>query len=378
MASSRGHQPAVWSKAITDKAPALSPVDGRGVSEGIARMTTMKQRAESALLRSIGIARKYKPLRGLLNRVAYLLDKGAVQTMTLSPKLPEGLSWRELDRVYSFCRRLLQTQAGWRYGPARVHDVAREGFEALSPYTRLQEKVYCDLGCGTYHPYGIATVMYLNGAASTYSLDLRAGNRQRAAEALADLLCDCCSCPDKWRWSGIDKWEFLGRALRFDIQALREGRLDDGLAELPLQHIVTDIHGPALAEDSIDIMTSRAVLEHFLDFEVAVRRLFALMRKGGIASHHIDLVDHRSYVSSKYHHWSFLAEGDDWSDGLVNRLRSCEIRPYFERAGFEILRYENRIGKMPEGFMQRVAGRFKEMTEEELSVTGVLCVLRKP
>jgi len=143
------------------------------------------------------------------------------------------------------------------------------------------------------------------------------------------------------------------------MQALRLGRLDDGLSNLPLRHIVTDIHSPMLEEESIDIMTSRAVLEHFLNFDLAVDRLFALMRKGGIASHHIDLVDHRAYSSSEYHYWSFLAEGDDWSDGLVNRLRSCEIRPQFERAGFEILRYENRIGEMPKGFMRQVAGRFR-------------------
>lgn len=102
------------------------------------------------------------------------------------------------------------------------------------------------------------------------------------------------------------------------------------------------------------------------------------MRKGGVACHVIDLVDHRAYISSDYHFWSFLAEEEDWSDGLVNRLRSCEIRPHFERAGFEILCYENRIREMPKGFMKQVAGRFREMTEEELSATTVFCVLRKP
>lgn len=125
-------------------------------------------------------------------------------------------------------------------------------------------------------------------------------------------------------------------------------------------------------------MTSRSVLEHFLDFDVAVDRFFALMRKGGVASHYIDLVDHRAYGSSDYHYWSFLAEDENWSDGLVNRLRSSEIKSSFERAGFEILRYENRVAEMPVGFRKLIVGRFREMTEEELSATGVFCVLRKP
>ena len=115
-----------------------------------------------------------------------------------------------------------------------------------------------------------------------------------------------------------------------------------------------------------------------MNFDVAVNRLFALMRKGGVACHRIDLVDHRSYVSSDYHYWSFLAEDDEWSDGLVNRLRSSEIRTSVESAGFEILRYDERIEEMPKDFIKQVKGRFREMTEEELSITGVFCVLRKP
>ena len=140
-------------------------------------------------------------------------------------------TWSELDRIYTFCRRQLNSKPDWRYGPARVHEVAKEGFEGISKYTTLQNKVYCDLVCGTYHPYGISAVMFLNGSSSTISIDLHGSNKQRAAEALADLLCDCC-WTDRWNWSSVDKLDFLSRVQQFDMQALREGRLDDGLAGL--------------------------------------------------------------------------------------------------------------------------------------------------
>ncbi|MFQ5486282.1 MAG: methyltransferase domain-containing protein [Desulfobacterales bacterium] len=270
---------------------------------------------------------------------------------------PRDRPWEELDRLFTYCRRQLSAKPEWRYGPTRVHEVAKEGFDGVSKFTTLKNKVYCDLGCGNYHPFGVSAVMFLNGAGSTIALDLQDCDKHRAAEALADLLCDCC-CTNRWNWTGVDKLDFLNKVQQFDIDALQEGRLEEGLAGLPLRRILTDIHNPILEENSIDIMTSRAVLEHFLNFGVAVERLFALMRKGGVACHHIDLVDHRAYVNPNYHYWSFLAEDDAWSDGLVNRLRSCEIRPYFERAGFEILHYENRIGKMPDGFITQVAGRF--------------------
>jgi hypothetical protein len=273
-------------------------------------------------------ARRSKALRRLL-------DEGAWRSVLLDPGLYEGRSWEELDRVYTICRRQLRAMPDWRQSPARVHEVAREAFDAVSPHISLEDKVYCDLGCGGYHPYGVSTILYLNGARSTIALDLGDCDKRRAAEALSDLLLDCLSAPDRWHWPGIDRESFLQRAHQFGLKALGEGNLEEGLAGLPLKHIVTDIHNPILEEDSIDVMASRAVLEHFLDFGVAVGRMYALMRRGGVAYHHIDLVDHRAYTNSHYHWWSFLAEGEDWSDGLVNRLRSCEIRPHFERAGFE-------------------------------------------
>jgi hypothetical protein len=335
-------------------------------------MVTPKQILKGGIRRAIQAATKVDVLRNLL-------DEDARRRLRPDPEIYSHLPWQELDSVYTICRRHLQADAtGWRHGPARVMQVAKEGFEAISRFTEIHGKTYCDLGCGTYHPYGVSAVMYLNGAASTIALDLHDADQQRAAEALADLLCDFICSPERWNWSGISTSEWVDRARQFDLGALRAGQLREGTRGLPLTHVVTDIHDPVLQENSIDIMSSRAVLEHFLDFGVAVDRLFSLMRSGGVAYHHIDLVDHRAYGNPEFHYWSFLAEGEDWSDGLVNRLRSCEIRPFFEKAGFQILSYENRIGKMPEGFKDRVVGRFRGMPEEELSVTGVLCVLRKP
>jgi SAM-dependent methyltransferase len=289
-----------------------------------------------------------------------------------------SMHWTKVDRQYTALRREVRSRKDWRHGPNRVHEVAKEGFDAVKAHAPFVGQRFCDLGCGVFHPFGISTVMYLNGAATTIGLDLHHSDPRRAAEALADLLMECLAFPERWHWSEVSRNEFIDRIRQFNLAALMEGDLRQGVGTLPLRHCVTDIHSPALAEGSIDIMTSRAVLEHFLDFGRAVERFYALLSPGGIASHVIDLVDHRAYEGPGHHYWSFLAEGDEWSDGLVNRLRSCEIRPHFERVGFEVLHYENVCGTMPAGFLRQVKGRFAAMSAEELSVTGVRCVLRKP
>jgi hypothetical protein len=223
--------------------------------------------------------------------------------------------------------------------------------------------------------------MYINGAASTIAIDLQSADVRRAAEALYDLLVDCLAHPEDWHLSSISREEYVSRIYQFNLKALRVGNLLDGLANTPLQHIITDIHHPSgIQPESIDLMSSTAVLEHFLNFKTAAKQLHSLMSPGGIACHAIDLMDHRMYNQpNKYNWWSFLAEEENWSDGSTNRLRTSEIRSLLESAGFEILRYDGtQQAELPADFGKRFKGRFSKMSEEELCVTRVDCVLRKP
>lgn len=335
-------------------------------------MSKAKQMIKSLLRNAVSVARKSDTLR-------YLMDEATLK----SPRSTAyaGLTWFELDRIYTTSRRQLQAQVGWRYGVSRIHEVAYEGFDAVRAYTTLKDKTYCDLGCGSHHPFGVSTVMYLNGVASAIATDLADTDKQRAAEALADLLCDCIASPGKWNWNGLSADEFLKRTADFDLDALRAGRLLDGIRNIPFQHIVGDFQETPIHQNSVDVMTSRSVLQFFLDFNAAAGRLFSIMRSGGVAFHHIDLSDPRSHVNSSFHPWSFLAEDESWANGFpirVNRLRSSEIRACLERAGFEILRYETRSKPMPVGFKEQIMGRFKDMPDEELNIMGVFSVIRKP
>jgi hypothetical protein len=318
-----------------------------------------------------------KILRGN-QQLRFLMNQAAVQDILTNEFFLSGHSWKLTEPAFTSLRRQLFSDPIWRFGPLRIHEVASEGYNLLREFTPIEGKTYCDLGCGTMHPLGIATIFYLNGAGETISTDLYPSEVHRAAEALADLIWDCFADPDKWCWSG-NLSEFRARLGEFDITALKAGDLKKGVSSIPMRHVVTDIHSPSLQPNSVDLMSSRAVLEHFLDFGTAVRRLYDLMRSSGVAAHVIDIIDHRYYNDpASFHYFSFLAEGDDWSDGLVNRLRSSEISKHFLNAGFEILKLEEIRSEMPPGFEEKIAGRFRAMPMEELKVTGVKCVLRKP
>lgn len=327
----------------------------------------MQEITKRILKKSLKIVRKSSKFRRIFDQCTFEeLD------------LYDNEDWENLDRIFTTSRSQLFNNPSWRYGPERVHEVAEEAIKTILEFTSIDNKTYCDLGCGTHHPFGTSTIFYLNGASSTIAIDAAKTNSKRAAKALYDLLVECLIKPNDWHFSNIKLEDFLTRTKEFDFKELRDGNLEAGIATTPLKHITTDIHNPQLSQNSIDIMSSRAVLEHFLDFKTAVKNLYLVMSEEGIAYHHIDLRDHRAYINpDNYHWWSFLAEKDDWSDGLCNRLRFSEIRQYFEEAGFEILRYEGRKEKMPEDFRAKLKGRFSAMSDEELNITGVFCVLKK-
>ena len=298
--------------------------------------------------------------------------------ISLDEGLLSKLQLESLEKIYTHSKRILFDTPKWRYGPKRTEKVINSIFQELSPYTTLQGKAYLDLGCGVTNPYGLSTIMYLNGAASTIALDIIDTDKIRAAEALYDLLTDCML--DAKKYCINCTVAFKERIKNFYLKALREGNLNQGIRNTPLQHVITDINSPGIPSDSIDIITSRAVLEHFLNFPLATQKLYEIMAPNGIAFHHIDLVDHRSYSKpERYHYWSFLAEGAKYKDRSVNMLRYSEIKKHIKEAGFEILKFHGRKEyKMPPGFSQHIKGRFAQMSEDELNITGIDCVLKKP
>lgn len=289
------------------------------------------------------------------------------------------------DKVFTEIRRKLhhspEWKFRWRYGYNRVNETSKEAFYNLRCFGSMIGKTYMDLGCGSHHPYGTSAVMFLNGAATTIAFDARETDEQRAAEALYDLLADCAVDPDSWRFSSISHQHFINNIHKFNIPALKAGDLKKGIAGVPMKHVVDDIYTNNIPPDSVDFMSSWSVLEHFLDLPGALEAMKRIMSPGAIAFHSIDLADHRYYSKpEKYHYWSFLAEDDDWSDGVCNRLRYSEIRECMAQAGFEILLFEGNKNyvPVPDGFLKHLKGRFKQMSEEDIRFYSTRCVITKP
>ena len=287
--------------------------------------------------------------------------------------------WGSLDPHFTKIRRMLRIDPGWRYGPLRVHQVAKPVYDNLARSGSIVGLRYADIGAGTQHPFGTSTVLYLNGVSFAAPLDVQATDAPRAAEALYDLLVDCLVEPEKWHWSEISRQSFLANIHRFDLPALQSGNLSVGIQSVPLRHTVGDLIDLPFQPSSFDLMSSRAVFEHFLDYRVVLNSLFRLMSPGGRSYHQIDLSDHRHYMQShQYNAWSFLTEPEDWSDGLCNRLRAGEFIREIENAGFQVEVIDEHRKPLPADLRPNLAGRFAAMADEELEITALYCQLTRP
>ena len=150
-----------------------------------------------------------------------------------------------------------------------------------------------------------------------------------------------------------------------------------------------DARATGLPAESVDFVSSTDTCEHIPAGDLAeiFRESRRLLRPGGAFSCRIDLQDHYSYFDRSLSRYNFLRFSDRaWS--LVNsplhyqnRLRSPDYLRLVREAGFEVVA-ERPSGPSAEGLEQLrslpVAPRFRAYTPEELGVTILSFVARRP
>ena len=133
---------------------------------------------------------------------------------------------------------------------------------------------------------------------------------------------------------------------------------------------------------SVDFAWSHAVLEHIRHHELAaaVSELRRIVVAGGCVSHQVDLRDHLGgglnnlRFPSRWWEKEWLAR----SGFYTNRIRLSEMLRMFSAEGFEVERLAtSRFESLP---LPRasLAGEFRDLSDEDLMVSGFHVVLRAP
>jgi SAM-dependent methyltransferase len=166
--------------------------------------------------------------------------------------------------------------------------------------------------------------------------------------------------------------------------------LEAALEKLRITYLAPcDCRNVPLDSESLDVVTSRAVLEHIPPGIIAgiYTDSFRLLRRGGVMCHIVDNSDHWQHVDRSISRVNFL-KFPDWKfrwtcvNGLdyQNRLRHSEHVGLMTGAGFEVLREERDVdaGSIEALRTLQVAPRFKRFSAEDLAVLTSTLLVRKP
>jgi SAM-dependent methyltransferase len=269
------------------------------------------------------------------------------------------------------------------YGPRHVLDTLSSLVASLRVRDfSLSGRRCLEVGCGAHQPLAVASLLYLNGASFVLANDLvPAEDIERSAVLLHEMLKYAARYPTLFHLTPCSVQVYQRRLADFDLDSLARGDLYAGCAHVPIRHVVASLFELLPSTGRFDLIFSRAVLEHFLDFDRLCQSLFELSNDDAVGCHFHDFVDHRYYKSGKYHPWSFLAESEDWAQGVPaadvsNRLRLSEVSAALDRSGFDVHVTWSEREIVPPYILAGIRPPFRHMSDDDLSILRAMLLLQ--
>lgn len=280
-----------------------------------------------------------------------------------------------------FQRRLRQLKdraLGYRREPNKDAKTIRDGLTLIEWLGDISAANLLEIGTG-WQP--MIPILFSLAGAKVYMADLHPLMRQDTF----------CAALDAVRENRHEVARRLQIAPETVDHATREcGDMEQRLRELWLTYLAPcDCRRLHLDPDSIDIITSHAVLEHIPSAVVADIFLEAsrVLRPGGLMLHLIDHSDHWSHRDSNITAVNFL-QYSDWLFNLTcfnpqnyqNRLRHSQYLGMLASAGFVCKREQRTVNPLCVAALSemRVAKRFRDLNSEDLATTSSILLAEFP
>lgn len=135
-----------------------------------------------------------------------------------------------------------------------------------------------------------------------------------------------------------------------------------------------------MQKNSIDFIFSNAVLEHIFDLNLAIRKIWNLLREDCFCFNYIDLRDHFHIRDKCYLDFLKFSKLFYKLIGLENRVRYPEYIEIFNRYNFEIIEVnQHKIGPSTKinQIIKRIHKDFKKFSPSDLSIADFNILLKK-
>lgn len=137
-------------------------------------------------------------------------------------------------------------------------------------------------------------------------------------------------------------------------------------------------------KNRVDLIISRAVLEHVNDLQASFHDMYAALKPGGTAIHLVDLKSHGlhrhnplDFLSWSSWLWSLMYS----AKGVPNRLRVNTYRQAVAQSGLQQISLTSTVSALPADVRvvrPSLAKPFRTLTDEDLSCLGFWLVCQKP
>jgi hypothetical protein len=230
----------------------------------------------------------------------------------------------------------------------------------------LRDKIILEYGPGDFP--GVALLMVANGAEKVYCVDhfsmvTATDKNARVVDELMSTLPDA------------------------DRQRLRScfndaGDLSAGFSVARIDYLVRP-SGLSGLRNTVDLVISRAVLEHVNNLAATFRDMVDAMREHAIAVHQVDLKSHGLHLCNPldFLNWHSVAWGLMYSHkGVPNRFRVNHYRKLISELPVKLLRLEaTTVASMDDVAKARpyLAEEFRGLSDEDLSWLGFWLVFAK-
>jgi ubiquinone/menaquinone biosynthesis C-methylase UbiE len=234
-----------------------------------------------------------------------------------------------------------------------------------------------DLGCGSLDPLLQSIYLVCNGVGHVTAIDPdECPSPERSAYSMANLLSDIMLDPEKWCAGAVSPNEVRARTSLFDVAALRQGKMLEGISKAPIQYAVGNVQEICTDPNVFDIVMSFSVIEHIMDPSGVIGHLGRIIAPGGVLVSQVDFSDHRQFSVSGHNFWTFMTNSGPDQTG-INQLRMSEIFRIIEDSGLSIVLNKPYRVPLPDNVRVDLRPRFAAMSDEDLeSVSTYFCAIK--
>ena len=238
-----------------------------------------------------------------------------------------------------------------------------------------------ELGTGWFPT--IAIGLYLCGAGKTWIIDIDPLLRSSRIQQVVQFFCEYDDRNELQKFLPRVRRDRLDH-LRKSLPFVQKESPEQFLQRLDIHPMVRDAQVTGLPEQSVDLIFSTGVLEYIPRpvLQGILAEFKRISSKRSIMSHWIIVVDQFAWFDRSITPFNYLKYSNrQWrylDSPLISqsRLRICDFREMFKKAGFEILSEENESGHPSDLDKIRLASEFQGYSRDDLLVLKSWMVTR--